>query len=381
MQFRCGLCAIALALFLPFPGRAADEKPKSEPVNFLTVDQVELNGNFYPSTKDGKKSPTVLLLHTLRDGKSNEEGWNSLAEEFQKKGYAVLSFDFRGHNSSTTIKRPEEFWKFKNNQAGLKSFKPSMKDLPAQITHQDFRAGYETWLVNDIMAAKLFLEKKNDAGECNVSNLIVVGAGEGATLGALWIAAETKRFAAQNANPFKSPVGPYKVETISERKDVSCAIWLSISPTLGKPPGQRVPVTDWLLTGGGNKEGKVPMVFIYGAENEKDDKFAGVCVRHVRPGYKREGTQPTDNLPATGDRGIAKTDLSGSKLLTRAETVTWIFEYLEKRVLDKFARNNWEERRTKGSSFVWQFGTTRPIPAKQEGEDYIQPIPLDRFLR
>ena len=47
--------------------------------------------------------------------------------------------------------------------------------------------------VNDIAAARRYLEVRNDAGDCNLSNLILVGAKEGAALGSLWIAEEWQR--------------------------------------------------------------------------------------------------------------------------------------------------------------------------------------------
>src|SRR5262249_22668350 len=56
--------------------RAQDKKdrPKSERVHFETVDQVELNGTFWPSTK-GRKAACVILLHKLNGKGSHEEGW------------------------------------------------------------------------------------------------------------------------------------------------------------------------------------------------------------------------------------------------------------------------------------------------------------------
>src|SRR4051812_991197 len=81
----------------PAPLRAdekkADEKKNNETVRFETVDQVELKGTYWPSTR-GKKGPVALLLHKV-GGKSSEDGWGELAEDLQKAGFAVLAFDFR----------------------------------------------------------------------------------------------------------------------------------------------------------------------------------------------------------------------------------------------------------------------------------------------
>ena len=94
---------------LPRASAQADkDKQKSERVHFETVDQVELHGTFWPGGK-GRKSPCVLLLHKLNGKGSHEEGWDLLADELAKKGFAVLSFDFRGHGDSNTI--GTDFWK------------------------------------------------------------------------------------------------------------------------------------------------------------------------------------------------------------------------------------------------------------------------------
>ena len=59
---------------------------------------------------------------------------------------------------------------------------------------------------------------KNDDGEANSSNIIVIGAGEGATLGALWMASEWRRLSCtvedvpQNAGILNlKAVGPKKI--------------------------------------------------------------------------------------------------------------------------------------------------------------------------
>ena len=87
------------------PAKKPEEKTGDfERVRFDTVDQVELHGTFYPSTK-GKRASCVLLLHAL--GKdSQQEGWDKLAKELQSKGYAVLAFDFRGHGKSDRVDMP-----------------------------------------------------------------------------------------------------------------------------------------------------------------------------------------------------------------------------------------------------------------------------------
>ena len=61
---------------------------------------------------------------------------------------------------------------------------------PDTIDHKDFdnRSNeYYPYLVNDVAAAKSYLDKHSSTGQANSSNLIVIGAGEGATIGAMWM--------------------------------------------------------------------------------------------------------------------------------------------------------------------------------------------------
>src|SRR5262245_32502986 len=91
----CSLLVGCALICWPQTGRAAEP----ERVRFDTYDQVEIHGTYYPGDM-GNKSPSALVLHAL-GGSSREEGWDNLAKELQKKHFAVLLFDFRGHGEST----------------------------------------------------------------------------------------------------------------------------------------------------------------------------------------------------------------------------------------------------------------------------------------
>ena len=103
--------------------------------------------------------------------------------------------------------------------------------LPVAIDHKDFQAAYYRYLVNDITAAKAYLDRRNDDGELNTSNTIVIGAGEGATLGALWLAQECRKKRDKNPPPMGGIARPPMLAE-SEGKDVACAVWLTISSKL-----------------------------------------------------------------------------------------------------------------------------------------------------
>src|SRR4051794_27395928 len=88
--------ALSWLLFQGAPTALAQNK-NNETVKIETVDGVELKGTYWPGDK-GKKSPVAILLHKI-GGRSSEDGWNNMADDLQKAGFAVLSFDFRGHGA------------------------------------------------------------------------------------------------------------------------------------------------------------------------------------------------------------------------------------------------------------------------------------------
>src|SRR5262249_22254161 len=238
--------ALGLSLVLGSPvlprARAADDKGE-EKVKFDTVDGVELRGVFYSSmvpSRSGKKAPCVLLLHKI-GGSCTEDGWDQLAHDLQKAGFCVLAFDFRGHGNSTSIDSTT-FWQDRFNvQSLVKGYDPNKKT----IAIKDFNKGYYPQLVNDIAAAKNYLDTRNDAGDCNSSSVVLIGAQDGATLGAMWLNAELMRYRV---------TGPLQLAKEPTGKDVAGAVWLSISPALG---ARAAPVTEWIKFAG--KDNKIPM--------------------------------------------------------------------------------------------------------------------------
>src|SRR6516165_7794699 len=93
------ILATLVSVFSPAPGCAAEP----ERVRFETVDYVTIQGTYYPSDK-GKRAPCAILLHPIGEN-SQMEGWDDLAKTLQKKGIAVLTFDFRGHGDSTSVEQ------------------------------------------------------------------------------------------------------------------------------------------------------------------------------------------------------------------------------------------------------------------------------------
>jgi hypothetical protein len=344
-----GLVLGFVSLLLPCAGGArAQEKKNHETVRFETIDAVELKGTYWPSTR-GRKGPVAILLHRP-NGSSSEDGWHLLGDDLQKAGFAVLAFDFRGHGDSTGVS--PEFWDFPHNVQNVKR-KGGTK--PTSIAAADFMPRYWQHLINDITAAKRYLERRyNDSGECNTSNIVLIGAEGGATLGALWLETELKRYRLVNGVKNKTPEG----------KDVVACVWLNMSGYLGGSPVAQLKT--WLKNAGNGREIKIPMAFLYGKDDKnRAESWAVELVKAIRPNYKPGVKAPkTDELRGTLEFGIPGTQLVGSKLLanplpTRAEIVV---NYLQGFIFDENkGQNEWEKRDNEANPSFWEVGLGQQI--------------------
>jgi len=358
---------------------------KAESVTFTTGDYAELKGYWYPGDKR-KESATVILLHRL-GGQCREDGWESLAENLNKKGYAVLAFDFRGHGRSTGVDA-KKFWagQFAHNTSYIKSYRPGAMNPPNAIEFGDFRPEYMPHLINDIYAAKVFIEGRNDKAECNANRIILIGAEDGATLGMMFTAAEFYRYKV-------SPRGEF--EPTPESRDILCCVWLSLSTSLDKKPVSGS-LTQWLTISAADKENKIPMAFLYGEEDKKADTLSLQATRILKPLYGRGKEINEDKFPATGDHAVEKSQkLSGSKLLNKdLETEKWIVDvYLNNTVFKKKEKStevelnqsverfkkmsfDWNERSIENKIFMYKIGTRPALRAKDPLEKAMLPVPI-----
>jgi dienelactone hydrolase len=154
-----------------------DDRTKPQLIDLQTDDGVMIAATYFPPPRPGKDVPVVMLLHGYGEKQAvffPTEMQHDVAFALQDKGYAVLTFDFRGHGHST--RRAGATQGADRNASG--SGKIAFNELrsPAQLAT----------LLNDIETAKRFLLQKNNAGELNVAKLAVVGNEMGASLGTLW---------------------------------------------------------------------------------------------------------------------------------------------------------------------------------------------------
>lgn len=323
----CAGIALAVALLWSAvaEGQAVKSTAGQENVVFDTIDQVEIKGTWYTGSR-GTKSPAVILLHEL-GGDSHQEGWADLAVELQKKGFAVLSFDFRGHGESTTV-TPTTFYADPVNRT-LKSAKSNK--VGNKISSKDFSNQYHyLMLLNDLGAAKRFLDRKNNASECNSREIILIGAESGATLGAIWTGLEWGRH-----ETTRHPVTGYVMSRNPdpEGKDIIAGVYLSISPSLGTAklniePYFKPPVRD-----------KVAMYFITG-EQDKNAAFAKRLHDQVLRAHNDKSLKLTGLKAIPGSNKSSGRALLGKKSLG---TEGLIASYLEK-LVEEHDRVPWAKK-------------------------------------
>jgi hypothetical protein len=302
VHFPLAVALVQISLALPLVAQQ-----ESAPVQFTTFDKVELHGSFYPCPK-GKEAPCVILL--TKFGSDREKAnWKELASSLQAD-YAVLSFDFRGHGESTDVN--PQFWQVANNflikGAGR---------MPTHINFKDFPFAYLPVLANDISAAKRYLDERNDLGACNSSNVILIGAEEGAAIAALWIASEF-----QHPHYTKNAFGTWSVDPQRplEGEDIAAGVWLSMPRTLSN-----VFVGNFLR---GRVREKVPMAFFYGDKDYKSSQAAQAILTLLNQSSREKMDQ---TRPRAVPTKLAGTDLLKSDFDTIKDINKYLTNVMERR--------------------------------------------------
>lgn len=316
-------------------------------------DGIDLRGFWYPCAK--KNAPAVLMLHALGAGEdSSKQEWRNLATLLQKE-YAVLALDFRGHGESVNVANPQMFWNYNKNVA-------TPNGNGATVSFKDFSPAAYSYFVNDIAAAKKFLDGKNDAGECNSSSLILIGAETGATLGAIWMNSECLRFRYMQPKPPFTPGGLDLKEPAI--KNVMCAVFLSITHKLGNKN-----LNIFNILNGPTKTYAIPTAFLYNPNNDLEKAMGEgldkTFTKKGDPRYQYTGVTKVNNA--------AK--LTGRELL-QAGTDKQIVGYLDALVQNaKF--NPWTQIDLKSNQYFWRFGAlpgswvqAYPAPPNQGGKTF-----------
>lgn len=334
---------------------------RQENVNFRTIDKIELAGTLYHGWK-GKKGMTVLMLHDLgRD--RNSPGWKHLAETLQAAGHTVLTFDFRGCGDSKKV--TPEFWNYPVNKMMLRAYKPD-NPLDKHLNHLEWAglpSEYLPWLIHDIAAARMFLDLRHDEADSpvNTFNLIVVGAGQAAALGSLWLASEGVRF-----NGVDRPNGQILLKP-PEKLSILQTVWLGMDARLKT---HVFSVREWIKWA--RYEPVVPITFAYGAE---DAETYRLLQQSIRDGY------------GTG-HAIPNTSLSGQRLLDRDTDAAPVLDEYLVQTLKGLPSQAWVPRHIKKLHSYWAIpvkvapGKDKEIRffvAKNPDASILSPLQLDLF--
>lgn len=339
----------------------AQDKPKveSETIQFESADAVQIQGTIYRPimtatdkivmAKAESDAPVVILLHSfLAD--PNVAGWDSLAVTLASKGFHVLRFDFRGHGKSTVISKA--FWDatyYPDNTRVFRSL-ANKKPPPLKLELADLKRETEYFplLVNDIMAARIAVDKMNDAGKLNTASVYLIGAGDAATLGMMYMAAEWSRpqkpTEAQAKFIRNLPLNGVEPRE-SSGKDIAGAIWLSPARPANNAVTERL-MQDWVKTYPDLRESN-PMLCLYGEQDAKG-KSVSESIRDDVLVAKPKPPSKVNPVPLTQAQAIAKSKLTGIELLKDPAAEKVILDYLtalekDRKSVTKVVNRNYNE--------------------------------------
>lgn len=175
VMWTAGAIAAGLATS-PLVAQDSGRAPEPQEVTLHTKDGIALGATFYPAGEGERDEIVPLVL--LHDYQESRAVFDDLARRLQAAGAdarggraprAILTVDLRGHGESKTAR---------TRGGGEIELEP--KDLG--------QADFEAMVLSDMEAVRKFLVAKNNAGQLNLNQLGLIGAGMGANVALLWAA-------------------------------------------------------------------------------------------------------------------------------------------------------------------------------------------------
>jgi len=187
--------------------KKADDKARDElrekSVGFGTSDGLSLNGYWFQGAALDKQRPDAVMMFPAPGNKVND-AWIGLANDLSKKNFSVLVFDWRGAGmnapdtaGSRIFEDKLKFWNELYNKQLLMRSRATVEDkgldyktlvLKSEGIHR-----YRDFMLNDLLAARFYLDKQNDNGKCNTNRVWIVTEKEGSQLSLGFIASEFLR--------------------------------------------------------------------------------------------------------------------------------------------------------------------------------------------
>jgi hypothetical protein len=179
-----------------------DDKDRAT-VGISTSDGLSLNAYWYQGTAADKNPPDAVLMFPAPGNKVND-AWMGLAKALSAKNFSVLLFDWRGcgMNAADTagqriLAEKELFWREPYNNILLKQSRASIEDKGLDYKSIHLRAQgnirYRDFFLNDLLAARFYLDRQNDNKKCNSSRIWIVTEKEGGHMGLAFVASEFPR--------------------------------------------------------------------------------------------------------------------------------------------------------------------------------------------
>jgi hypothetical protein len=336
------------------PARAPGET--KERLITYTYDGVKIEGVFYPPLDDkGRKTPVIMLLHAVgpRALNASHKDFDKLPEKLQKLGFAVVTFDFRGYGDSKALNM-SEFLRY--NQV-------RNKKNPERLEAKDYTSATDLLsLVNDLVAVKTWINKKNNSGDCN-SNLVgVVAVEQSAVVATAWIAneltdANRSKDKKTASNVFIPGVGTVQNVPANpaagssfgtgtsgtnpglsrmEGDDIACLVAVSSSNRLNEAIPMQI-IENWLVL---LRDKHVATVGLYGGNDHEASSFWNKASAWIKP--------PRDaaRYKNSGVKQIKNTSLVGTKLLLNdtLDVAKWLEDYLNEAVKKAGEAKIWTEQ-------------------------------------
>jgi dienelactone hydrolase len=297
----CTIGATALTAFAQ-----ADKKkgkiapPKDE--TLVTTDGVNLRVTWYEGSAK-KETVPIIMVHGW-EGSRGE--YDTLARGLQGLGHSIIVPDLRGHGDSKTQKLPNG----ESKTLDLGSLRP-----------QDQEA-----MTRDLEACKRWLIEKNNAGECNIETLCLIGSEFGAVLAMHYAALD---WSVPNLPAYKQGQDVKALVLLSPSQKEKA---LSVRDALAQPAVQKT-ISIMIVSGRQDSKGT--------AEAKRLHK--SLEVHHPKPPADRDEQMKKQDLFLVQP----ETSLTGTKLLGSGLKVAQnIATFIDWRLVKRQNEFPWAERKS-----------------------------------